>query len=75
MKAIEQEGKTGDNCFRNQHGDLSMGCHVCLLTLDDTVKTKGFSLNKGKVIEEVVRIGSSLHFHGEREICTFPFFK
>ena len=30
-------------------------------------KLKGFSFNKGKVIEEVVRIGSSLDFHGERE--------
>ena len=29
-------------------------------------KLKGFSFNKGKVIEVVVRIGSSLHFHGER---------
>ena len=30
-------------------------------------KLKGFSFNKGKVIEEVVRIGSSLDFHGEIE--------
>ena len=30
-------------------------------------KLKGFSFNKGKVIEVVVRIGSSLHFHIKRE--------
>ena len=29
-------------------------------------KRKGFSFNKGKVIELVVRKGSSLHFHRER---------
>ena len=29
-------------------------------------KLKGFSFYKGKVIEVVVRIGSSLHFHRER---------
>ncbi|RMX60397.1 hypothetical protein pdam_00020568 [Pocillopora damicornis] len=62
LKAIEQEGKTGDNYFRNQHGDLSVGRHWMIQP-----KLKGFSFNKGKVIEEVVRIGSSLDFHGERE--------
>ena len=31
-------------------------------------KLKVFSFNKGKVIEVVVRIGSSLHFHRERDI-------
>ena len=29
-------------------------------------KLKGFSFNKGKVIEVIVRIGSSLHFHREK---------
>ena len=29
-------------------------------------KLKGFSFNKGKVIEVVVRIGSSLHFQREK---------
>ena len=53
---------------------LSVGCHVCMFVVDDVLsKLRGFSFNKGKVIEVVVRIGSSLHFH--REICTFPFFK
>ena len=31
-------------------------------------KLKGFSFYKGKVIEVVVRIGSSLHFHRERDL-------
>ena len=37
--------------------------------VDDVLKNsklKGFSFYKGKVIEVVVRIGSSLHFHRER---------
>ena len=28
-----QGGKTGDNYFQNQHGVLSVGRHVCMLTL------------------------------------------
>ena len=43
--------------------------------MDDTTtvssKLKGFSFNKGKIIELVVRIGSSflsLHFHRERDL-------
>ena len=32
------------------------------------LKLKGFSFNKGKVIEVVVRIGSSLHFYRERDL-------
>ena len=64
---IEQGGKTGDNYFRNQHGVLSVGRHVCKFVVDDVLsKLKGFSFNKGKVIDVVVRIGISLHFHKER---------
>ena len=68
LKAIKQGGKTGDNYFRNQHGVLSVGCHVCMLTLQWMIlsKLKGFSFNKENIIEVVVRIVSSLHFHGER---------
>ena len=45
-----------------------MGRHVCMLTLQWMIlsKLKGFSFNKENIIEVVVRIVSSLHFHGER---------
>ena len=70
---IEQGGKTGDNYFRNQHGVLSVGRHVCMFVVDDVLsKLKGFSFNKRKVKEVIVRIGSSFHFHRERFV---PFFK
>ena len=52
---------------------LVLGCHVRMVVVDDVLsKLKGFSFNKGKVIEVIVRIGSSLHFHRERFV---PFFK
>ena len=42
---------------------------VTMFVVDDVLsKLKGFSFNKGKVIEVVVRIGSSLHFHRERDL-------
>ena len=64
---IKQEGKTGDNFFRNQHGVLSVGCRVCMFVVDDVLsKLKGFPFNKGKIIEVVIRIGSFLHFYRER---------
>ena len=45
----------------------SVGCHVCMFVVDDVLsKLKGFPLNKGKVIEVVIQIGSSLHFYRER---------
>ena len=69
MKAIKQGGKTDDKYFGNQHGVLSVGHHVCMFVVDDVLsKLKGFSFNKGEVIEVVVRIGSSLHFHRERDL-------
>ena len=66
--------KIGDKYFRNQHGVLiALGRHVRLFVVDDVMsKLKGFSFNKGKVKEVIVRIGSSLHFHRERFV---PFFK
>ena len=37
--------------------------------MDDVLsKLKGFSFNKGKVKEVIVRIGSSLHFHREKDL-------
>ena len=43
---------------------------VVMFVVDNVLsKLKGYLFNKGKVIEVIVRIGSSLHFH--REICSF----
>ena len=62
LKVIKQEGKTGDNYFRNQHGVLSVGCHVCMFVVDDVLsKLKGFPFNKGKVRSS----------HSNREFFTF----
>ena len=63
----DQTGR--DNYFPNQHGVLNVGCHVCMFVVDDVLsKLKGFPFNKGKVIEVVIRIGSSLHFYRERDL-------
>ena len=48
---------------------LVLGRHICMFVVDDVLsKLKGFSFNKGKVIEVIVRIGSSLHFHREKDL-------
>ena len=49
---------------------LALGRHVRLFVVDDVLsKLKGFfSFNKGKVKEVIVRIGSSLHFHREKDL-------
>ena len=40
-----------------------------MFVVDDVLsKLKGFSFNKGKVIEVIVRIRSSLHFYREKGI-------
>ena len=40
---------------------------VVMFVVDNVLsKLKGYLFNKGKVIEVIVRIGSSLHFHRER---------
>ena len=55
--------------FEINMASLSLGRHVRLFVVDDVLsKLKGFSFNKGKVIEVIVRIGSSLHFHGEKDL-------
>ena len=57
--------------FEINMASLALGCHVRLFVMDDVVsKLKGFSFNKGKVREVIVRIGSSLHFHREKDL--FP---
>ena len=51
---------------------LVLGRHARVFVVDDGLsKLKGFSCNKGKIIEVIVRIGNSLNFHREREICSF----
>ena len=45
---------------------------VVMFVVDVLSKLKGYLFNKGKVIEVIVRIGSSLHFHRERFV---PFLK
>ena len=46
---------------------------VVMFVVDNVLsKLKGCLFNKGKVIEVIVRIGSSLHFHRERFV---PFLK
>ena len=48
---------------------LALGRHVRMFVEDDVLsKLKGFSFNKGEVI---VRIGSSLHFHREKDLGKF----
>ena len=48
FEVIEQGGKTGDKYFRNQHGVLRVGRHVCMFVVDDTVKTKRFFVQQRK---------------------------
>ena len=42
---------------------------VVMFVVDDVLsKLKSFSFNKGKVIEVIVRMGSSLHLHREKDL-------
>ena len=55
--------------FEINMASLALGRHVRLVVVDDVLsKQKGFSFNKGKVKEVIVRTGSSLHFHGEKDL-------
>ena len=45
-------GRTADDYFRNQHGVLNVGRHVCMFVVDDVI----------------VRIGSSLNFHRDKDL-------
>ena len=75
LKAIEQGGKTGDSYFRNQHGVLSVGHHVCMFVEDDTVKTKRFFVQQRKSYRSSRSNREFFTIFIEREICTSPFFK
>ena len=55
--------------FEINMASLALGRHVRLFVVDDVLsKLKGFSFNKGKVIEVIVRIRSSLHFYKEKDL-------
>ena len=55
--------------FEINMASLALGCHVRMFVVDDVLsKLKGFSFNKGKVIEVIARMGSSLHFHREKDL-------
>ena len=48
---------------------LALGHHVRMFVVVDVLsKLKGFLFNKGKVIEVIVRIRSSLHFYREKDL-------
>ena len=54
--------------FEINMASLALGRHVRMFVVDDVLsKLKGFLFNKGKV-KVIVRIGSSLHFHRERDL-------
>ena len=55
--------------FEINMASLVLGRHVRMFVVDNVQsKLKGFSFNKGKVIEVIVQIGSSLHFHREKDL-------
>ena len=55
--------------FEINVASLALVHRVRMFVVDDVLsKLKGFSFNKGKVKEVIVRIGSSLHFHREKDL-------
>ena len=54
--------------FEINMASLALGRHVRLFVVDVLSKLKGFLFNKGKVKEVIVQIGSSLHFHREKNL-------
>ena len=55
--------------FEINMASLALVHCVRMFVVDDVLsKLKGFSFNKGKVKEVIVRIGSSLHFHREKDL-------
>ena len=64
-----EEGGLVTITFEINMVSLMLDCYVCMFVVDDVLsKLKGFLFNKGKVIEVIVRIGSSLHFHREKDL-------
>ena len=55
--------------FKINVASLALVHHVRMFVVDDVLsKLKGFSFDKGKVKEVIIRIGSSLHFHIEKDL-------
>ena len=55
--------------FEINMASLALGRHVRMFVVDGVLsKLKGFSFNKGKVKGVIVRIGSSLNFHREKDL-------
>ena len=64
-----EEGGLVTITFEINMAFLALGRHVRLFVVDDVLsKLKGFSFNKGKVIEVIVQIGSSLCFHRKKDL-------
>ena len=64
-----EEGGLVTITFEINMASLMLDCYVRMFVVDDVLsKLKGFLFNKGKVIEVIVRIGSSLHFHREKDL-------
>ena len=69
MKQLLNDNPLVTITFEINMASLVLGRHVRLFVVDDVLsKLKGFSFNKGKVKEVIVRIGSSLHFHREKDL-------
>ena len=55
--------------FEINMASLVLGHHVHMFAVDDVLsKLEGFLFSKGKVIEIIVWIESSLHFHREKDL-------
>ena len=64
-----EEGGLVTITFEIIAASLALVHRVRMFVVDDVLsKLKGFSFNKGKVKEVIVRIGSSLHFHREKDL-------
>ena len=64
----EQGGMSDDNYFRNQHGVLSVGRHVCMFVVDDTVKTKRFFVQQRKSYRSSRLNREFFTFYGGRDL-------
>ena len=69
MKQLLNDNPLVTITFEINMASLVLGRHVRMFVADNVQsKLKGFSFNKGKVIEVIVQIGSSLHFHREKDL-------
>ena len=64
-----EEGGLVTITFEINMASLALGRHVRMFEVDGVLsKLKGFSFNKGKEKGVIVRIGSSLNFHREKDL-------